>query len=237
VANTRRIARDVYDSLKSGRSVELSTGLFTDNHLAASGSHHNGRSYTHVARNSSPHHVAVLVNETGACSLRDGCGVLVNQLIANSTTSEVVDGSCKCGGACKNGKPGKKKGLPMKVPTGKSMMNKFTGVVNCGGKGGKKGPCPLGAGDNKSIRAAAVAATIHANSVNTHEAHATARVAHHAAAATYKQFSEKHTTHKMSAGIHHNKFVQLSRKGAAPTGNVSGFKHRMADNTKVPTGK
>jgi len=139
VQNTRRIAPQVYDSLKAGRPVELSTGLFTDNELAANGSHHNGHQYTHIARNYRPDHVAVLVNEIGACSLRDGCGVLVNRLVRNSSMSDVVDGSCKCGGACKNGKkPGKKKGLPMKVPTGDAVMNTFT--ANCKATG-KPGPC------------------------------------------------------------------------------------------------
>lgn len=64
--------------LRRGEPVELSTGLYTDDEPAEPGAVHNGTAYTHVARRHRPDHVAVLPDETGACSLKDGCGVLVN---------------------------------------------------------------------------------------------------------------------------------------------------------------
>lgn len=76
---TRRIDPRVLEALEAGKPLELSTGLFTENIPAENGANHNGRSYTHVARNYKPDHLAVLPDGlVGACSLKDGCGVLVN---------------------------------------------------------------------------------------------------------------------------------------------------------------
>lgn len=73
-----RVDNRIIDSLNAGSPIELSTGLFTDNEPAEQGAVHNGVSYTHVARNHRPDHLAFLPDQVGACSLADGCGVLVN---------------------------------------------------------------------------------------------------------------------------------------------------------------
>ena len=78
VENTRRINKSILNALERGQPIELSTGLFTENEPAQNGANYNGRGYTHIARNYKPDHVAVLPDQVGACSLRDGCGVLVN---------------------------------------------------------------------------------------------------------------------------------------------------------------
>jgi hypothetical protein len=77
VANTQRIDPSLLAAVQKGDKIELSTGLFLD--VAEEGGVHNGRQYTHVSRNYRADHVAVLVNETGACSKQDGCGVNVNR--------------------------------------------------------------------------------------------------------------------------------------------------------------
>lgn len=74
---TRNKSPKTYDALEANRPFDLSTGLMTDNVLAANGSQAKGKAYSHIARNYRPDHVASLVGQTGACSLRDGCGVLV----------------------------------------------------------------------------------------------------------------------------------------------------------------
>jgi hypothetical protein len=86
----------ILEALRRGQPIELSTGLFTDNYLAANGSNHNGKSYTHVAKNYRADHVAILVDQQGACSLRDGCGVLID----NCKTGENAGkpGPCPTGG-------------------------------------------------------------------------------------------------------------------------------------------
>jgi hypothetical protein len=84
VARTReadkRHGTDVLNRLERGEPIELSTGLYTENEPAKPGANHNGRGYEYVARKHKPDHLAVLPNAKGACSLDDGCGVLVNCL-------------------------------------------------------------------------------------------------------------------------------------------------------------
>lgn len=73
VERTKKRDPRIYNALVSGQKIELSTGLFTDN-IPKQGTY-NGRPYEYVAVNYRPDHVAILPDETGACSVRDGCGV------------------------------------------------------------------------------------------------------------------------------------------------------------------
>ena len=79
VEATRRVDNRVLQRLEAGQPIELSTGLYTDNEPAENGAHYNGSPYTHVARNYRPDHLAILPDQRGACSIKDGCGVLVNE--------------------------------------------------------------------------------------------------------------------------------------------------------------
>lgn len=86
VEKTKVVDSRVYNWLLVGKPFELSTGLYTNNHIAPPNSVYNSPSgkskrYTHIARNYKPDHLAVLPDEKGACSIDDGCGVLINQLI------------------------------------------------------------------------------------------------------------------------------------------------------------
>jgi hypothetical protein len=72
---TRNVDRRVLAMLEKGEKIEISTGLYTDNEPAENGATHEGRPYTFVARNYRPDHVAVLPDQKGACSLKDGCGI------------------------------------------------------------------------------------------------------------------------------------------------------------------
>lgn len=59
--------------------LELSTGLYTDNVPAANGSADDrGRAYEAIAINYRPDHLAILLDQRGACSVEDGCGVALN---------------------------------------------------------------------------------------------------------------------------------------------------------------
>lgn len=64
--------------LEQGLPIEISTGLFTDNEPAPEGSQYKGQAYDYIARNHRPDHLAILPSKTGACSIKDGCGILVN---------------------------------------------------------------------------------------------------------------------------------------------------------------
>ena len=111
VTALRKVNSSVYDRLMRGEPVSVSTGLFTQNE-PAKGSDHRGRNYTHVARGYKPDHLAILPDQPGACSIEDGCGVLLNQSNKTQTNGgrhmtpeqkkEIVDGlisNCDCGWA------------------------------------------------------------------------------------------------------------------------------------------
>jgi hypothetical protein len=78
IENTKRIDPRIYQSLLQGQPMELSTGLFTENEEAPAGSHYNGTNYQYIARNYKPDHLAILPDQKGACSMKDGCGMLVD---------------------------------------------------------------------------------------------------------------------------------------------------------------
>jgi len=78
VEKTKAVYPWIYNQLKNNKSIELSTGLFTDNEPFQGV--FNGRNFDFIARNYRPDHVAILPTAKGACSINDGCGVLVNEL-------------------------------------------------------------------------------------------------------------------------------------------------------------
>jgi hypothetical protein len=62
----------VLQRLEAGRPLEVSTAYFRD-FTPTSGEYH-GEQYSGVASNLRPDHLALLLDEPGACSWRDGCG-------------------------------------------------------------------------------------------------------------------------------------------------------------------
>lgn len=91
IEKTLRVDPRIINALKRNRPIELSTGLAVD--LDFSAGDFNGITYNAIARNYRPDHLAILPDSIGACSLQDGCGVLVNE--ANSVIVSVMneDGS------------------------------------------------------------------------------------------------------------------------------------------------
>lgn len=85
VQNTERLDKtlasqfQVLPRLRANKPIELSTGLFTQDEAVPDGTAHNGVAYNYIARNYRPDHLAVLPDEVGACGVRDGCGLNVNQ--------------------------------------------------------------------------------------------------------------------------------------------------------------
>jgi hypothetical protein len=70
--------RELLRRLRRGEPVEVSTGYWRE--LDSQGGTYNGQDYEGVARDLKPDHLAMLLNETGACSWADGCGApRVNQ--------------------------------------------------------------------------------------------------------------------------------------------------------------
>jgi hypothetical protein len=90
----------VLQRLEAGRPLEVSTAYFRD-FTPASGEYH-GEQYSGVASNLRPDHLALLLDEPGACSWRDGCGAprvntkdetmeLNEQTIGNVITNAIRD--------------------------------------------------------------------------------------------------------------------------------------------------
>lgn len=125
IEKARSIDPALADRVERGDQIEVSTGLGTVNQKKTG--EYKGKKYDAVARNYAPDHLAVLPSGTGACSLKDGCGLSVNQLdeeflpfveayneadtdlrfsswlVANAGKVGAKKGSCGCGGG--EGKP------------------------------------------------------------------------------------------------------------------------------------
>lgn len=71
----------VLEAINNGQMMEVSTGLFTDNENVEGT--WNEESYTSIARNYRPDHLAILPDLKGACSIDDGAGLLRNQAQKN----------------------------------------------------------------------------------------------------------------------------------------------------------
>lgn len=66
----------LYEKIEAEEPVEVSTGVFTKSRKVVNGSY-NGRKYTHETYDYVPDHLAVLLANVGACSIKDGCGLMV----------------------------------------------------------------------------------------------------------------------------------------------------------------
>lgn len=62
----------IVNAIEEGKMLELSTGLYTD--LKQEEGEWNGEAYTAIAINYRPDHLAVLPDQIGACSIKDGAG-------------------------------------------------------------------------------------------------------------------------------------------------------------------
>lgn len=81
----------VTDSDSDGRMnlLEVSTGYWHDGRQQAGSV--NGERYKEVQRSLLPDHLAILPNERGACSVKDGCGTPRTNQLAVACASE-----CDC---------------------------------------------------------------------------------------------------------------------------------------------
>lgn len=75
---TSRLSPALMTKLSTGESVELSTGLYTEN-VKVKNKTWKGKTYNGIAKNYRPDHLAILMDVKGACSVDDGCGLNVNE--------------------------------------------------------------------------------------------------------------------------------------------------------------
>lgn len=143
--------------LRAGKPIELSTGLSLKQQPVENGRcPKTKRPYTANTTDYKPDHLAVLPGATGACSLKDGCGVHVGN---TGETSMSVQGIKAAGQTGPEGKQ-KKKLLATEADSAEALTHIdasklrskntvipvknntciFCGVENCKGTG-KPGPC------------------------------------------------------------------------------------------------
>lgn len=96
VERTRAVDPRVLTALEAGSQMELSTGLTLEQEPAPQGAVFNSpggpRPYVAIARNYRPDHLAILPDQKGACSVLDGCGVLVNHESSLARRSSYFEG-------------------------------------------------------------------------------------------------------------------------------------------------
>lgn len=71
---TKKVDPRVMTALESETMMEISTGLYMD--IAMTEGEFGGKKYDGMAQNFAPDHVAVLPDKVGACSIKDGGGML-----------------------------------------------------------------------------------------------------------------------------------------------------------------
>lgn len=238
----------VLNRLRQGLPVELSTGLYTEDIERNGIDSRSGQAYTHLAVDYRPDHLAILPSQTGACSLRDGCGLNVN---AKPCCDE-----CKSGKSCSGSKPMKK----CPECSGKMTVNK-KGVMTCNGCGykAKMGPtsnagknCGIGSGGfskgNKCAGGGGGAASSTGRSVKTKnqaiqratslgekakaagtpEAHAKAAKAYAKAKSMVKPQTSRHTELSMLHSYH-----SAQSRGKTPAGFKNTLKKNSAKNQEL----
>lgn len=73
IEKCNKIAPHVLRMLENNQHIEVSTALFTEDELVQGT--FNGKTYTAIAHNFRPDHLAILPNEKGACGWEDGAGM------------------------------------------------------------------------------------------------------------------------------------------------------------------
>lgn len=86
---TQRVDYRIFDRLSRDTAIEVSTGVDLTLEKLDEESIHNGVTYNRVVTELQPDHLAVLLDNTGACSVDDGCGIHNGE--KNMKKSELVD--------------------------------------------------------------------------------------------------------------------------------------------------
>jgi hypothetical protein len=77
VSRIQALSAETLTKINNNEIIEVSVGVFSDEERVEG--IHGNESYTAIARNHRPNHLALLPDEVGACSIADGCGLRVNK--------------------------------------------------------------------------------------------------------------------------------------------------------------
>ncbi len=81
-----KVDNRIAEALEKNELMELSTGLYTDNESKEG--EFEGKSYSQIARNHRPDHLALLPDKKGACSIGDGAGLLQTNALSHSNVRD-----------------------------------------------------------------------------------------------------------------------------------------------------
>tara|TARA_R110002110_G_scaffold13929_5_gene66155 strand:+ start:3945 stop:5414 length:1470 start_codon:yes stop_codon:yes gene_type:complete len=79
IEKSNLINTTIVSNIENAKPVDVSTGLALHQEPVADGSTFNETPYTAKATNYKPDHLAILPTSSGACSVAQGCGILVNE--------------------------------------------------------------------------------------------------------------------------------------------------------------
>lgn len=88
IGRTRQLDARLLRRLQKGEKVEVSTGLSVRQEFKKGV--HNNKKYDWIARDQEPDHLAVLMDSVGACSVKDGAGLLANEAKVPESVSTVL---------------------------------------------------------------------------------------------------------------------------------------------------
>jgi hypothetical protein len=71
------VSTETLEDINETKEVEVSLGMFTENEMEEG--EYEGEKYIGVAKNHRPDHLAILHDQIGACSCKDGCGLGANE--------------------------------------------------------------------------------------------------------------------------------------------------------------
>jgi hypothetical protein len=194
----------ILENLRAKRPVEISTGLYTQNVPAHPNSNFGGKPYEMVATNYKPDHLAILLDQKGACSIQDGCGVLVGNQ-AQITINEghpmppVMPNTSTAGGG--SPQPAGSPGPPISPDGSHPMPGGMQGTTQQGAIGGPSTPAMMRAhtATREAVRSSnnanlAGLESKYGQSKGYPEAHKAAMDAHEAAAAAHEDAASAHNS-------------------------------------------
>lgn len=77
ISRLEKLSPIILNSLRNQQPIEVSTGLHLD--AVPSSGEVNGVTFKIRASNFRPDHLAILIDQKGACSINDGCGIFTNE--------------------------------------------------------------------------------------------------------------------------------------------------------------
>ena len=82
-----KVSEKTLEEINDTKEVEVSLGMFTENEEAEGD--YNGEKYAMIAHNHRPDHLAILPDQIGACSCKDGCGLGANTTYHGQKLEEI----------------------------------------------------------------------------------------------------------------------------------------------------